>query len=476
MNFLNTDQRFQRYEKPGIEFYYFGEFDMSIESIIYFLENNKFPNNLKGNFAFFYKDNNRVILAVDHAPTMNLFYTENEVSSVFHVLKNPQMLQNLEIEMQSRYFRGASYGTATSVHGINRLVQGTYFEKNILTGRCSTTEYIDLYNHDIDESVTLSDIGDIVEKVIDKNTNSKFNLLYSSGTDSNCILGFLRKLKKTDLCTLISLDTEGGWYSEKKQIDEILKIYNLQTTYHKIGRYVGKTSAAIARYNDPNESLAYKTNFERIFAGNYYDSTIWQKFESLYDTENLDKITLTGEIGDELFGPGIPLKMIRYIIQNPKFTAREIAVYHLSVQIFRNAETFVKEYDQWLVNVNADQHRLAAWENSVEYFIKLWERVNKEDLFNAGKILQYHLMAPWRLMPYTQFNNVNFFHPFQDYRLYFLIWKIPGVKLFNSSGIARKGSYEIIKDYITPLPWQLKKIGPGYVALEDRLNKFREKS
>jgi hypothetical protein len=474
MNFINADNIFTEYKKTEIEFYYYGEFDTSVESIIYLLENDKFPTNLKGNFAFFYKDPNRVVIAVDHAPTINLFYTDNEVSHIFDVLKKPSMSPNKEIEMQSRFFHGATFGSGTSMYEINRLKQGTYFEKNLKTGQCYIVEYIDLYSHTIDESMTLYDFGDILEKIIDKHTNSKFNLLYSSGTDSNCILGYIRKLKKINLCNLVSLYTNGALYNEKDQIEEILKIYGYKTTFYNIGQFGGKSSKATNRYNDPNETVIYKKNYERMFSGNWHDSTIWQKFEALHDTGNLDNITITGEIGDELFGPGPTLKMLRYIIQNPKFTSREVAILFLTIHIFRNRETFVKEYDQWLVNVNADESRLAAWENTIEYFIKLWDRLNKDDILNAGKLMQYHLMTPWRLLPYSQFSNVKFLHPFQDYRLYFNIWKIPGTDMFSTTGIARKGSYEIIKDYITSIPWQYKKIGPTYLAVEERLNKFRD--
>ena len=476
MKFINADSFFRRYKKSGIEFYYYGEFDTTIDSVLYFLENGDFPKNLKGNFAFYYKDKNRVVIAVDHAPTINLFYTDNKVSHVYHMLKDSTSIPNQEIEMQSRFFHGATFGTETFVHGIRRLKQGTYLEKNLRTGQCSTVEYIDLYNHDIDSSVSLLDLGDIVEDIIEKNTRNECNLLYSSGTDSNCILGYIKKLERTHLCNLISLYTNGALYNEKSQIDEILKIYNLSTTFYDIGKFVGKTTSAITRFNDPNETQLYKKNFQRMFAGSWNDSTIWQKFEAIHDTGNTNKITITGEIGDELFGPGPTLKMLRYIIQNPKFTSREIVILFLTIHIFRNRETFVREYDQWLVNINGNEYRLAAWENAIEYFTQLWDRLNKEDIVNAGKLMQYHLMTPWRLFPYTQLSDIKFLHPFQDYRLYFNIWKIPGTSMFNNAGIARKGSYEIIKDYVTPLPWQYKKIGPTYVAVEERLNKYRNVS
>lgn len=477
MKFINVDPFFVKHNNTnsGIEFYYSGHFDISIESILYFLENGSFPKGLKGNFAFFYKDSNRVILAVDHGPTVNLYYTNKYVSHVFNELRNKKQTRNLLVETQLKFFGGHSFGTSSPISGISQVEQGTYVEIDLISKNIKQVEYIDLYEHVIDEKITLNTIKEILEPIVEENTRLPFNLLYSSGTDSNCLLGFIRKLKRTDHCNLISLYTENSLYNEKPQIDSILREYNLTTTFYKLGKFAGKTTSAISRYNDPEESDLYKLNFERIFSNGWTENTIWQKFEAVHDTNNFNNLTLTGEVGDELFGAGPTLKILRYIIQKPNYTAREIAMLLLSIHTFREYRHFTKEHGQWLVSISADENRCRAWESALENIEKIWNKIKTDDILNAGKILQYYLMTSWRIRLYTQFAQVRFFHPFQDYRFYFNIFKLPGKIMFNKNGYARKGSYELIKEHVSTLPWEYKKIGPTYIIPEERLNRFRDK-
>lgn len=472
MNFLNVDPLFTYYNKQFIEFYFYGESDTSVVNILHVLENGGFPYNIKGNFAFFYKDPRRVVFAVDHLPSIDLYYTDDKVCHVFSQLKEEGQEDNLIVRNQMKFFHGTYYGTDTTIIGIKRLEQATFFEKKLVSGDITIKKYVNPYAHTIDNNVTVEDISHIVEDAVERHTREPFNLLLSSGTDSNCILGFIRKLKRTDRCSLISLWGDEGVYDEMHQIDKILKCYNLKSTSYKFGRYVGKTSSAINRYNDPDESKLYKDNFDRIFSGNIFNSTIWQKFESIYDTGNVNKVTLTGELGDEFFGAGSAHLNLKYILQNPNYETRHMVILTCFYHIFKTKELSIRETTQWQRCISHDRYRQSAWDSAIEYLIKIYDSIETDDILNKIKIFFYYLLSPWRNLPYTQFSVARFYHPFNDYRLFYHMWKIPGHIKFSHKQLARQVSYDIIKDYVVDLPWRMKKIGPSLIT-EDSLNRFR---
>lgn len=476
MNFINVDPHFTLLDglEPGVEFYYKGCFDTSIRSIVDTLYRGGFPINLKGNFSFFYKDQSRVVLAVDHAPTTNLYYTDSDVSHVFSKLRTPNQTVNASVSMQLKFYGGSSFGIESPFNEIKRLNPGTYVEKNLTTQEIKIETYVNLFYHETDKQVNFNTIGEIVEEIVEQHTRDPFNLLYSSGTDSNCLLGFIRKLKRTEQCNLISLYSNDVVYDEKDQIEAILKKYKLKTNFYKIGKYVGKSKEAVARYNSASESLLYKENFNRIFCDGWSESTVWQKFEAIYDTGNYDRLTLTGEVGDELFNSGMTLRFLRYAAQVPEIDPRAAAIVFLSIHVFRQYQTIAKEHDQWLTNINSSPERLAAWNNAVEYFISIWNKTNQDDITTAARIMVYYLVTAQRITPYTQFSQVNFFHPFEDYRLFWNIWKLPNNLIFSNKGTTRLINYSIIKDYVVTLPWEYKKIGTTSFIAEENLNRFRK--
>jgi hypothetical protein len=462
MIFVNDSPHFKKFVNCSLttEFYYTGKFDQSIESIVSCLENGKFPTNLKGNFAFFFKDPHRVVFAVDHLPTYNMFWRDGEVSHIFFDLKRPEDEIDHVIKQQCRMFTGTTVGNRTTIKNISRLEAGTYFEKNLITGKERIEEYIDLYTHYVDKNITINDFSEIVEQVVEENTREPFNLFWSSGTDSNSIYGFIRKLKRTDRCNLISLYSDQSSSDERAQIEQLEKEYGVKTTYVNLGKFVGLTENVMERFFNPSYDPMYKKNYERIWRGFWWDPNVFQKYLALYDLGISKEKTLTGEAGDQIFGSRYGKTFLSVITQRPDIKSNELASIFLSSDAFNHRKKFFKWTKHWDYYVNEyNPYNREAWDVASSWLEKTWDRIDTgDDIINKSELLLHKFKASARCYGYSQFFECDFVHPFADYRVYHTVFKLPGSwKTIN--GRTRRLSQSIIKDHASPNPWSWPKSG-----------------
>jgi asparagine synthetase B (glutamine-hydrolysing) len=460
MQFVNSTPSFQKYvsNNSPSEFYYNGIFDKAIESIISTLDAGKFPIHLKGNFGFFYKGNNRVVVAVDHLPTYNLFYTNDKVSHIFRSLQTKQDTPDQIMVQQRNFFWGGTVGPNTTVNGIHRLEAGTYLVKNLESNEITINEYIDLYKHEPDESISIGDIADITEQIIEEQTREPFNLFWSSGTDSNCVYGFIRKLKREENCQLISLYSEDSITDERPNIQYLEKEYGVQTLYKDLGKYIGITDEVKRRVADPATAFEYKENFYRTWEGHWFETNIFQKYTALYDLKLNNRKTFTGEAGDQIFGSRFGKIILNLLTQMPNASSKDVAELFVSSDIFRFSEAFIKRNASWQRSLDANPVRSVAYRNNVDWVQKTWERISCNDRINNIELLQYLYKASHRCYNYGQLIDCDFSHPFGDYRLFHTVFKTPGHwKIIN--GKTRRLSLSIIKDFVDPGPWNWAKSG-----------------
>jgi asparagine synthetase B (glutamine-hydrolysing) len=461
MIFINDDPYFKKHicEDPDTEFFYKGIFDRNLNDIISTLEKGKFPYGLKGNFAFFYKNKERVVFAVDHLPTINLFWSDNVVSHIFNRVPDKNSEPDNVIRNQMRIFPGLSLGTRTTIKNVNRLEAGTYYEKNLVNGKEKVSSYIDLLTQDVDNSITIEDISNIIETVIDEQTKNPFCLLWSSGTDSNSIYGFIRKLKRTENCELISLYSDLSSSDEREQIRHLEKTYGVSTTYINLGRYVGITDEVSSRYEDPNTPEDYKINYRRIWRGFWWDANLFQKYTSVYDLGVIDKKILTGEAGDYIFGSRYGKTILNILAQRPSTTAREIAGVFACLDAFSHRKQFFTPTEHWKKFINSSSDMKEAWDLGLDWIENKWNSINTGgDNINKVELLLNQFRASSRCYGYTQLQGTDFSHPFADYRLFHKIYKTPGGWKI-SQGKTRRLSHYVIKDFVDPGPWTWNKSG-----------------
>lgn len=461
MNFINSYPKFREYptDERNFEFYYKGVFDQPIENIIKLLSEGKMPNNLKGNFSFFYKDAHRVIIAVDHLPNYNLFYTEDNCSHIFYSLKTKDSKINAHIAQQMNFTWGGSVGTETNVIGINRLEAGTYLLKDLTTGKVTIDRYINLYEHTVDPNISIDDISKVTEDIIEEQTRHPFNLFWSSGTDSNCVLGFVRKLKREENCNLISLYSDSSTTDERPNIQYLEKEYGLSATFVNLGKYIGITDTIKSRLANPLESEIYKHNFNRTWYGFWYESNVFQKYTSLYDLGVHRKVTLTGEAGDQLFGSRFGKAILNVTTQIPSISNKQVAELFVSSDIFRFSRSFTQRPVSWQQSLESEDRRIKAYQGLIDWTENTWNNIDcSGDTINKVELLQYLYKASHRAYNYSQLSECNFVHPFADYRLFHIVFKTPGHwKIKN--GKTRRLSLSMIKDYVNEGPWIWPKSG-----------------
>jgi hypothetical protein len=461
MKFLNVDPFFNSYQTldVGFEFYYKGEFDRSVSSIVEDLKEGRFPTNLKGNFAFFFKDSQRAVFAVDHLPTYNMFWREGEVSHIFYELKKEgDTVDPIMIEQRKLLF-GGTVGPKTIFKEIKRLEAGTYFEKNLITGEENVLEYIDIDTHHIDKNIDVEDISKIVESSIEKYTRDPFSLLWSSGTDSNCIYGFIRKLKREENCTLVSLYSSVATSDEKPQIEELEKSYGIKTIFYDLGAHTGLTDEVRQRYHDNDQCKDYKTNYLRFWDGFWWEPNLFQKYTAISDLGFSNNPILTGEAGDQQFGSRYAKMVLNLVTQIPHCSAKDISNLFLCLEVFSHRKKWYSPRNEWAKFLETNPYIEQAWEEVRSWIEKTWNKIDSGgDNINCSEILLNRLKTSRLLYGYTQLKGINFLHPLADYRLYHSIYKTPGTWKIQQ-GKTRRISKEIIKDYVDPRPWSWTKSG-----------------
>ena len=237
MKFLNSQPQFNEFLTEDYEFYIKGKTSIGYDEIIRVLRDGNFPNNLKGNFAFYFCDKNRIVVAVDHLPNFQMFYNEHFCGHIFvdvqdEMKKNQLSLTNNNRIIYQKVLFAGSVGDETSIKEIKIVPAGCYLEvtpdKN-----SKITQYNNIYSHP-ERSFDLEELSNIIENFIKENTQGPFGLLLSSGTDSNTLFGFFRKLGIADQCSFISLKGEQEFSSEAPHIKEIADHYDINIDWQTI--------------------------------------------------------------------------------------------------------------------------------------------------------------------------------------------------------------------------------------------------
>jgi hypothetical protein len=463
MQFINSKPEFKTYRDSVFSssvLYYTGTFDQSISSVFRTLDAGRFPTGLRGNFAFVFQNEKRVVGAVDHVATTNLFYTNSHICHIFVDLDDLTAKQKyVPIEYQRRFFWGGSVGERTINADIMRLEPGTYFEKDLESNNISIHTYIDLYTHHYDPSISVGDIADITEQIIEEQTREPFNLLWSSGTDSNCILGFIRKLNRTDNCRLISLYSEASITDERPQCKYLESVYGLEAEYKDLGKFIGITDEVIGRVRSDSESVEYKKNFKRTWRGFWFEPNVFQKYTTLYDMGVHTKPTFTGEVGDQIFGSRFGKLLLNYLSHVPNPTNDDIGELFVSADAFRFKRAATIQYPSWIQSLENDAGRNAGWNEAKSWVSQKWGEIDTGgDIVNKTELLQYLYKGSHRVFNYGQLIDCDFRHPFTDYRLFHTVFKTPGHwKITN--GKTRRLSLSIINDFVDPGPWTWAKSG-----------------
>lgn len=462
MNFINSQPAFKSYSQQGLDavLFYKGQFDRPIEKVFDDLHAGRFPDRLRGNFALYFKDADRVVLAVDHLPTTNMFWTEDWACHIFaDLIPKTNKEPDWPIIHQMRLCWGGSVGDRTSFKDIKRLEPGNYLEKKLGTGRITIRSYINVYEHEPDSSITIEELSHITETIVEENTRNRFNLLWSSGTDSNTLYGFVRKLKRTDQCNLVSLYSSTSIISdERPQCEYLEQVYGVKANYFDVGKFIGVNEDVKRRLDDPNTPEIYSRNFKRSWKSFWWESGNFQKYTCLLDQGLTGHVTMTGEMGDQLFGSRYSKVFLNYLSQINDPPIETLASLFLITDIFRFKRIQTQLPEGFIKHLEGEPGRQMAYEAAHLWLQDTWSKIHCGDLINRVELLNCMYKGSHRCYNYDQLEGCTFSHPFSDYRLFWRIYRIPGDWKIQK-GQTRRLSLAMVEDHVDPGPWTWSKSG-----------------
>ena len=467
MKFINSFPKFDEVIEDAYEFYYTGTLSMTADQVIEQLRAGKFPSQIKGNFAFFFKDSNRTVICVDHLPNYNMFYSNEYCSNIFltlqQVIKKAELpcTHNSKIRTEILLYWGGSVGEETTKHEIKRVLPGCYLEV-LPDGKSKSVEYRDLYCHET-ENYSINDLSDIIESFIKTHTTEPFGLLQSSGTDSSTILGYFRKLGLEKQAAYISLRSTNEFSSETPYIEKLAEHYNNKIHWYDIGEFGGKNRQILDSLDQEQDPVFFSA-YHRTYSAFWTEPHVLLKYKAIKDLGFGKHVIFTGEVGDQVFGSRFGKALLKFIIQKPNADAEEIAELFLTADFsrFRTAgyrSSFMKDTFEMPVVKQAKEH-------AKEWFVNTWNRLEVDDLINKIELIQYLYKGSHRVYNYNQFPDVKFAHPFASNEVFENIWKIPGNLKVGQGGRSRLLSYALIKDHMVEWPWLWDKTGVSVMSMD----------
>lgn len=467
MQFLNSYPKFDEFITDDYQFFIKGKTNLNITTIIETLRLGEFPNAIKGNFAFYYKDKNRIILAVDHLPNIQLFYSNQFCGHIFLNVQeelrknNLPITDNIQIITQTQLFWGGSVGEETTRKEIRKVPAGCYLEITP-DNKQTIHQYNNIYSQPTGD-FSIEEFSTIIQKFIKENTQTPFALLLSSGTDSNTIFGFIRKLGLQDQCSFISLKGQREYVSEAPYIQKIADQYGVKIDWLEVGDWNPQRSSKI-------DDLGFNSAYHRTYSAFWQEPHVLLKYRAIRELGHRDKTIFTGEVGDQIFGSRFGKVLLKFIIQNPNCDVEQIADLFLNCDCSRftyisRARDFSTIFHLPVVS--------SAYDCVKQWFIQTWNRIETDDLVNKIELMQYFYKASHRVYNYNQFFDLKFAHPFADGEVFNYVWRIPGSYKLADGGKSRSLSYNLIKDHMVDWPWNWSKTGVGILGNDNKFENLK---
>lgn len=458
MQFLNSYPKFKEYITDDYQFYIKGKTNLSYDIVLDILRRGQFPSTLKGNFALYYKDNNRIIVAVDHLPNIQMFYTDQFCGHIFlnvqeELRKNNLPITNNEVVItQTLLFWGGSVGEDTTRKEIKKVPAGCYLEITP-DNKQKIYQYNNIYSQPTG-NFNLEDLSNIIENFIKENTSDPFAILLSSGTDSNTLFGYFRKLDIVDRCSFISIKGQKEYISEAPYIQKIADHYEIKIDWLNVGDYNPQK-------NSKTDDLGFNSAYHRTYSAFWQEPHVLLKYRAIRELGHRDKTIFTGEVGDQIFGSRFGKVLLKFIIQNPNCDVEQIADLFLNCDISRFK--FVSQSREFSALFSLPQV-MNAYNEVKQWFVETWHKIETDDLVNKIELMQYFYKGSHRVYNYNQFFDLKFAHPFADGDLFNYIWKIPGNYKLANGGKSRSLSYELVKYHMVDWPWNWNKTGVGILG------------
>lgn len=454
MKFLNSWPKFRDLSTNEYQFFVKGSPSLSDDYIIDTLRQGNFPSEIRGNFSFYFKDANRIILAVDHLPVENLFYSDQYCGHIFLNVKeelrknNLPITDNLEVSWQIKMLFGISYGYETTVKEIKRVPPASYLEIKP-DGSKSIIEYRNIYYQPIGEW-HIEELSEIFENFIIEHTKKPFGLLLSSGVDSCTILGLFKKLGIEDRAKYISVRSSAETSYEARFVEQIAQDLNIKVDWYDTGMSLPQRSS------NKDGDIGYQSSYHRTYSAYWANSQQLIKYHALREFEYTNRTIFTGEVSDQIFGSKLNKILLKYILQVPKASDDSIAELFCQYEFTkRNNTSLSRDY----LTIFSKVEIANAFDAAKHEVYQIWNKLETDDLVNKVSLLYMILKGSYNVYNYNQFFDCTFVHPFANGYLFDYIFRIPGNYRLSEGGKTKRLLRAMVKEYISDLPWNLSKTG-----------------
>lgn len=399
----------------------------------------KFPDSIRGSFAFSWTDESGTVAAVDHVGTFPLFYSESEISNVFFELLSrlQSRKRNSRAEFQIKLLGGHTFGSETTDCGISRLQPGHYLKDS------RQHSYVDFFDYPGDEDLDEESFRSLVETSVERSLGERNTLLLSGGTDSTALAGILKKKGFLERFAFVHAWSSNQPWTEKHLVEKIAQEMQLQVKYADIA-FSGDTL--------PEQSgRQYSFWIENPFSG---------KKMAIRNSGEEGARVMTGELGDQLFGGPKNSSILNWALQAREFSEEQVARIWINQSV-----TYGKHGGTLPAPVIRDLMRDSAefgdvYEELVATISALFARMRTKDFLNRLLLLNYLVKGPYRAWAYSQ-DDGDWVHPFASWELFDSAFRLRSNVKIRHGGRSKSILLDLWRPYLSDLPWRVPKHGFG---------------
>ena len=175
LNPLDNNRKFRKLE----ELHIYGYCNYTDEQLLAKLKKTGHPYDIRGQFAYVYISQEKIIACVDHLATTNLYYTKDYISPSFDAIKKKcTILTECDLfKAQKKLLQMYTVGEGTSYKEITRLLPEHFL--------CNQTQhrYMDFLEEEINDELSIDECYDIIKSLMPMVPQNS-GIAFSAGKDS----------------------------------------------------------------------------------------------------------------------------------------------------------------------------------------------------------------------------------------------------------------------------------------------------
>jgi asparagine synthetase B (glutamine-hydrolysing) len=428
---------------PAGTLYCFGAANVAWEKVAELLAGGRMPDAIRGSFAFVWEGEHETIAAVDHVATYPIFYSSSQISHIFHelLLATPEAAPNPAVEFEIQFLGGQSFGSEeTTYKQISRILPGHYLRG----GR--QTPYIDFYSYEGNEALDLPRFSDLVEARVRDLAREENALLLSGGTDSVALAGIIRKLGLQDRFRFVHAYSGNQALTESHIVSRIAREMGIQVTQSRVdfsGDILPGQSGRQFSFWIENPFPAKRLAIESAGVGHCR--------------------IFTGELGDQLFGGPKNSALQSYALQNPRFSADELAALWINLSASYGRNHGFKTFGKIELLFEENPGSREAYLTLQGRISSLFSKLRGKDFLNRLMMMNFLIKGPYRTWAYSQ-DELDWAHPFSSWEIFDFAFRLRAEEKIGPGGSAKAILLNAWRPYLSALPWSIPKHGFGIPA------------